>query len=358
MFQLDNRTDWSAGLYPGWGRNRQRQHTLVFKVGYTFDAAGKLSPLPQPTIEEIDGYQGEPEVSSLTTANEIAPFKKGGELLLHGSAHPSGPGESVLQVQVSLRQRNNQFWSKELRVFGPRSWKRRLFTALPSAPAAIEGPVELVYENAYGGTDPRNPEEYFPANPAGVGFSLRGFRTKGLSLPQIECGPSFITSPASRVKPAGFGPLAPHWEPRCKEASDIDIEAVKFGGCPWSKEPSETLYNTAPLDQRFDRPFEGVLTLQLRGLVADAPQDILIHLPEIKPLLSFEGQPKIEIEPPRCDTLIIDTDQRQIHLVWRTALPMDLENPTRGWIILRDPEAEAAQAENPADEDLQEALHS
>jgi hypothetical protein len=261
-------------------------------------------------------------------------------------------------VQISLRQRNNQFWSKELRVFGPRSWKRRLFTALPSAPAAIEGPVELVYENAYGGTDPRNPEEYFPANPAGVGFSLRGFRTKGLSLPQIECGSSFITSPASRVKPAGFGPLAPHWEPRCKEASDIDIEAVKFGGCPWSKEPSETLYNTAPLDQRFDRPFEGVLTLQLRGLVADAPQDILIHLPEIKPLLSFEGQPKIEIEPPRCDTLIIDTDQRQIHLVWRTALPMDLENPTRGWIVLRDPEAEAAQAEIPADEDLQEALHS
>jgi hypothetical protein len=93
-------------------------------------------------------------------------------------------------------------------------------------------------------------------------------------------------------------------------------------------------------------------------LVADAPQDILIHLPEIKPLLSFEGQPKIEIEPPRCDTLIIDTDQRQIHLVWRTALPMDLENPTRGWIVLRDPEAEAAQAEIPADEDLQEALHS
>jgi hypothetical protein len=345
MFQLDNRTDWSAGLYPGWGRNRQRQQTLVFKVAYTFDAAGELSPLPQPTIEETDRYRGDPETSSLIAANEIAPFKQGGELLLYGSAQPARSGGSVLQVKVSLRQRNNEFWSKELRVFGPRSWKRRLFTALPSAPAPIEGSVELVFENAYGGTDPRNPEESFPANPAGVGFSLRGFSTKGLSLPQIEYGPSFITSPASRVTPAGFGPLAPHWEPRCQESADIDTESLAFGGCPWSKEPSETLYNSAPLDQRFDQPFSGEMSLQLKGLIADTSQDILIHLPVVKPFVSFEGRPEIEIAPPQCDTLVIDTDQQQIHLVWRTALPMDLENPARGWIVLRDPAAEAAQAE-------------
>lgn len=358
MFQLDNRTDWSAGLYPGWGQNRQRQHTLVFKVGYTFDSSGSLSPLPQTPIEEIDRYQGEPESSSLTTGNEIAPFKKGGELLLHGSAHPSGSGESVLQVQISLRQRNNQFWSKELRVFGRRSWKRKLLTAIPGTPSIIEEPVPLVYENAYGGTDPGNPEESCLANPAGVGFSLRGFRTKGLILPQIESGPNFIASPASRVPPAGFGPLAPHWEPRCKEASDIDTEAIEFGGCPWSKKPSETLYNTAPLDQRFDRPFEGVLTLQLKGLVAGTSQDILIHLPEIKPLVSFEGQPEIEVAPPCCDTLVIDTDRRQIHLVWRTALPLNLESPARGWIVLRDPAAEAAEADRIAKEALQEAIDS
>jgi hypothetical protein len=355
MFQLDNRTDWSAGLYPGWGPNRQRQHTLVFKVGYTFDAAGNLTPLPQPPIEEADRYRGTPKTSSLIAANEIAPFKKGGELLLYGSAHPAGPGESVLQVQVSLRQRNNEFWSKELQIFGPRSWKRRLFTTIPSAPAPIEDPVELAYENAYGGTDPRNPKEYFPANPAGVGFSLRGLRTKGLDLPQIERGPGFISSPATRVAPAGFGPLPPHWEPRCKESADIDTEAIEFGGCPWGKEPPETLFNAAPHDQRFDRPFEGVLSLKLKGLVADAPQDILINLPEVKPLISFVGQPQIELAPPKCDTLIINTEQRQISLVWRTALPMDVENPARGWIVLRDPKAEAEES---ADEESQEAIHT
>jgi hypothetical protein len=358
MLQLDNRTDWSAGLYPGWNRNRQLQQTLVFKAGYTFDEAGNLFPLPQPPIEETDRYQDDPETSSLVAVNETAPFKKGGELLLYGSAHPTGSVQSVLQVKISLRQRNHEFWSKELRIFGPRTWKRRLFAAIPSAPAPIEDPVELNYENAFGGTDPLNPEEYFPGNPAGVGFSLRGFRTKGLSLPQIECGPNFIASPASRVPPAGFGPLAPHWEPRCRESADIDTEALEYGGCPWSREPSESLYNVAPSDQRFDQPFEGVLTLQLKGLVADAPKDILIHLPEIKPLVSFEGQPDIEIEPPRCDTLVVDTDQQQIHLIWRTALPMDLDHPARGWVVLRDPETEAARAEESTDDDSQEAMHS
>lgn len=340
MFQLENRTDWSAGLYPGWGRNRQRQQTLVFKVGYSFDLAGNLSPLPQPPIDEADRYRSDPETSSLIAVGEIAPFKQGGELLLHGSAHPSEPGESVLRVLVSLRQRNNEFWSKELRIFGSRSWKRKLFTAMPSAPEPIGEPVPLVYENAYGGTDPANPEQTFLANPAGVGFSQRGLRTKGLSLPQIECGPNFISSPASRVPPAGFGPLAPHWEPRCKAKVDIDTEAIEFGGCPWVKEPPESLYNTAPLDQRFERPFEGVLTLKLKGLLADAPQDVLIHLPEIKPLIQLDMNGKDSEHQALCDTLIVHTDPREIHLIFRCALPWSHTHNEEGLVTLRDLVAE------------------
>jgi len=343
MLQLDNRSDWSAALYPGWGRNRQRQQTLIFKVGYSFDPVGNLSPLPQPPIEEADRYRGDPQTSSLIAASEIAPFKQGGELLLYGNALPGKSeesNESVLRVLISLRQRNNEFWSKELRVFGPRSWKRKLFTAIPSAPAVIEEPVPLIYENAYGGADPSNPEQTFLANPAGTGFSQRGLRTKGLSLPQIECGPNFISSPASRTHPAGFGPLAPHWEPRCNAKVDIDTEAIAFGGCPWGKEPPENLYNAAPLDQRFEQPFAGVMTLQLKALVADAPQDVLIHLPEIKPLIQLDSEGTTADLSAVCDTLIVDAGQQQIHQVWRAALSMDITHHASGWLILRDLQAE------------------
>jgi hypothetical protein len=94
----------------------------------------------------------------------------------------------------------------------------------------------------------------------------------------------------------------------------------------------------------------------LRGLVADAPREVLINLPEVQPLLSFKGRPAVEVQPPRCDTLVINTDRRQIHRIWRTALPMDIENPARGRIVLRDPADEAARAENTADEQPKEAL--
>jgi hypothetical protein len=351
MLQLDNRTDWSATLYPGWGRDGKRRQILVFKVGYSFDGQGKLTPLPNPHIEEADRYRGEPRNSSLVAAGEIVAFKKGGELLLYGSAQPGDAGYSVLQVKVSLRQRNDAFWSKELRVFGPRTWQRKLLAVIPGPAQVIEKPVPLVYENAYGGTDPANPEETFSGNPAGVGFSVRGFRTKGLDLPQIECGPSFIASPASRVTPAGFGPLAPHWQPRSKNVVEIDQQAIAGGGCPWKKPPPESLFNTAPLDQRFDQPFDGELSLKLKGLVADSTQDVLINLPEITPFLSFQGQRTIEVSPPQCDTLVINTDLCRIFLVWRSALPIDIENPIHGRLVLRDPTAEVTAQAQDADED-------
>jgi hypothetical protein len=200
--------------------------------------------------------------------------------------------------------------------------------------------VELVYENAYGGTDPRNPEEYFPANPAGVGFSLRGFRTKGLSLPQIECGPHFLASPAGRVPPAGFGPLAPHWVPRCQETTDNAQQTGGFNDCPWQEELPENLFNAAPLDQRFDRPFEGMLSLQLKGLVADTRQDILINLPENKPRIQIELNGKTSELQALCDTLVVRADAMQIHLICRCALPWSQNLNEEGLVILRDLVAE------------------
>lgn len=358
MLQLDNQTSWAAGLYPGWGRDGKRQQILVFKAGYSFDAKGNLSPLANPTIEEADRYRGDPMKSSLAAASEIVPFKKGGELLLYGSAQPCGTGRTVLQVKVSLRQRNDAFWSKELRVFGPRTWQRRFIGAMPSPAKVIEKPVPLVYENAYGGTDPVIPDETFLANPAGVGFSVRGFRTKELDLPQIECGPTFITSPASRVTPVSFGPLAPHWQPRSKDVVEIDEQAIAAGGCPWKKPPPESLFNSAPLNQRFDQPFDGELSLKLKGLVTDSSEDVLINLPEIKPLLSFQGQGTIYVPSPQCDTLVIDTDLRRISLVWRSALPIDIGNPIHGRLVLRDPIAEeVVREQNGAKEQPQERIH-
>jgi len=331
MLELINDTDWSAGLFPGWSRTRQRQLTLVVKAGFRFDAQGRLTPDPQPAIEAADRYRDDPESSSLEVVSEIVPFKQGGELLLCGSAHPGRPGQTGLAVEVGLRQGNRDYWTKQLLVFGPRRWESRLLAAVIGRPGPIDAPVPLIYEHAYGGCDPAKPEQRYLANPAGTGFSLRGMRLKELSLPQLEIGPGYITGPTSRPCPAGFGPLAPHWEPRCQAAGDIDADALQYGGCPWSKDLPADSFNAAPVDQRFDKPFAGEMTVSLKGLLADAPQ-VLLQLPALQPHLVLELEGKRQELAACCDTLLVDADQRQVQLVWRCAIP---------WDIKREPEATA-----------------
>ena len=335
MIQLDNQTPWSAGLYPGWSRSGQRQQTLVVKIGYRFDPRGQLNPVPLPLIES-DEYRGNPETSSLSQVTETVPFKQGAELYLYGSAQPGNAAPGSLQVEIGLRYDNNRYWSKDLLVFGPRQWERKLFTLLPGHPQTLTDPVELIYENAYGGQDPQHPEEIYQANPAGCGYSLRGLRSKALLLPQLEQGPQFIASPASRVHPAGFGPLPAHWSPRCNLNVAIDSEAIASGTCPFCSEQPADLYNCAPTDQRVATPFVGAMTLKLTGLVTTAPRELLLEIPKQQPLATLNltnTKEQIELS---CDTLIIDSDQQTVALVFRGAIITDPDPDPNGWLTLKD----------------------
>jgi len=334
--QLENQTNWAAGLYPGWNREGRRQWTLVFKASYQFDGRGTLTALPQVPIVEADQYRAEPTCSSLVASSEVAPFKQGAELYLFGSAQPDQYGSPVIQVALSLCQANNHYWHKELRIFGQRSWQRRLLTPLPGRPDDISAPVPLIYENAYGGSDPAHPEQVCLANPAGIGYSFRGLRTKNLHLPAIEIGPHFISSPASRVQPAGFGPLPPFWEPRCREIGAVEAESVAQGRCPWTLPLPAAMHNVAPKDQRFDAPFEGEMLLKLTGLLAGTPREVLIRLPELKPAAFQYTDGQLSRLEPVCDTLVIDTDLQELHQIFRCGIVLDLHEKGGGLLILRN----------------------
>ncbi len=344
MFELDNRTCWAGGLYPGWNRNRERQLTVVVKAGWAFDDKGALTPLESPPpIEESDRYFGEPDQTSLAAAAETVPFKQGAELLLSGTVHPLKAGSSVLEVSVGLRTAEDRFWEKTLRVFGPRRWEKGLLGIGIGKPAPLQ-PVSLRYEFAYGGCDPNHDDQLYPPNPVGRGYSRRGWRVRDLELPQIEIGPGFITSPTSRVAPAGFGPIAPFWQPRLKRFDPLDQEAALVGGCPFAGKPAPDLYNAAPPDQRFENPFQGDETLRLKGLIPGAPPDgLLLNLPRLNPrLLVVRGGQRQPLEPV-CDTLVVDTDARRLCLLWRAGVPWDLRDQSRGWVILHDPDADSPE---------------
>ncbi len=343
MLDLDNRTGWSAGIYPGWGCTGGHQLTIVFKAGFSFDGQGRLQPLDQPLpLEETDRYRGKPGQSSLAAACETVPYKQGGEILLHATAQAPGQGRAVAEVSAGLRCGDDSFWEKTLRIFGPRIWNSGLLGASPGKPAHLE-PVPIIYENAYGGADPNHPEKLYAPNPVGKGFSAKGWRIGRLALPQIEVAPHFITSPAQRVPPAGFGPLACLWEPRLKNFAEVEEKALLSGGSPFGANPPADLWNAAPLDQRFPAPFAGGESLLLKGLVADGgEQGIMLHLPIVQPALRLVFGQRVRPLNPVCDTLLVDCHRRQLALVWRAAVPWRLSETKKGWAVLRDATEEPA----------------
>ncbi len=337
MLDLENRSHWSAGLFPGYDRGGEFQLTLVFKAGYSFDASGGLTPLPETArIEAADRYRGEPGESSLAAASESVPFKKGGELILSGTAYPPGNSRTVMEASVRIRMEGDHLWEKTVRVFGRRCWKKKFMSATPGSPGPL-GPTPLIYEHAYGGASAGNSEKIFPPNPVGKGYSETGWRIGRLDLPELEVGPKFITAPGQRVDPAGFGPIAPTWEPRLSDFRAFDPKATAWGGPPFGKATPADLWNAAPHDQRFPRPFRGGETLHLQGLVKDAPVDgVQFRVPVLRPKLHLIVDGGVRSLLPCCDTLRIDADRQVIELIWRAGVLWQLTSTQKGWIVLRD----------------------
>jgi hypothetical protein len=332
MLKLDNPTPWQAALYPDWRADLKPQTTLVVKLGYRFDLRGLTETLePVPPIETADRHPEDNPAASLAAARESVPFKQGAEILCHGTAHPPGEAARVMETSLSLSRDGSEFWRKTLRITGPRQWRKGLLATPLSEPAPLQ-PLPLSYEHAYGGRDPRNPERHYEANPAGVGYSARSRWHDGLAVPQIEIGPNYLRTLSQRPSPAGFGPIAASWQPRAALHPEV---ALATGHCPYRQELPPDLHNAAPLDQRFEQPFQGGEILQLNGLIAGtAPAGISIELPRNRPeAWLIQGKAAPGPIPLVCDTLVVRADEQEIHLLWRGAIEAAAD--AAGHILIR-----------------------
>ncbi len=339
MLDLINESPWTAGVYAGWGRDRRHQMTVVVKAGFRFDMRGVLSAEYGVEMETSERHHGDALMSGLAAASDIVPFKAGGELLLSGTAYPAGRDIRAVKTEVALVFADGRRWLKSLRITGRRHWQRKLLMMLPGDPEPME-PTPIRYEYAYGGIDQAR-HALEARNPVGLGFAKYGRVANGQEMARIEKAPAFITKPSDHPEPSGYGPIAAGWQPRRSEAENVDEEALAAGLCPYQREPSPILFNCAPPDQRFPKPFVGDETLTLRGFfqeLGDAP--VTLRLPRLRPEahLSLEG----ELSPVSlaCDTLLVDTELRTVSLLWRGAIPWRRADTRSGWVLLRDAEAE------------------
>ncbi len=338
MLEMRNETPWAAGLFPGWNRQREFQLTAVFKAGFSFDLDGKVEALEAtPDLIQADVHHGDPLTTSLREANEIAPFKQGGEVYLHGVAHPATPDQRITEVGLGIAFTDGNTFKKVLRVFGKRQWQRQMMNYTVAGPEPLE-PTPLIYEYAFGGRNPNDPEDHYPQNPVGQGLNGKGWELFNDELPRIEQGPDFVTSPAHKPTPAGFGPLPVFWQPRRDEYGDTVAQEETSLACPWTDAAEPTLHNVAPADQRFAAPFVGGEVVHLAGFFPglSLKQVVRFALPRLAPQLYTVIDGETEPLEPVCDTLVIDTEKRAFYLIWRVGVAWDLLDPRQAWVVLKD----------------------
>lgn len=318
MLNLVNDSDLEAALIPGWNRQGQRQHTLVIKATYDFNLSGEITLASQQRpLAMVEQWRDKPRLSSLTAADETAPFKQGAEYYLFGSACPVGD-RTATRISVSLEDgtRRNQ---KALRVCGEHHWVPSWKGVQSSRPEPLATATPLHYELAYGGVADKHRQQV-AANPAGRGFNPSRFTLHDDRAPLIEYDRGIpAVTPHQPVQPAGFGPLPASWEPRSKRTGTIGHPNHEEG-CPWGSNAPENLHNCAPDDQQWPLPFWGDETLTLQGFFPDhgAPVTLALPVQSLQPQLIDAGDSRLLA--PQCDTLVIDTDQQQLSLIWRCAL--------------------------------------
>ena len=315
MWQVDNRTPFAAER--GWVRDRNGAEVWLVAVKCTFDIRSDGTTevsAEQPPVLRIPEYLGEPGQSSVKYEADLVLGKTTTDILLVGHAYAPG-GEPVTQLDAGFRVGPVQ---KVVRVSGDRVWG----AVGPSAPRPF-AKMPLVYERAFGGVDQRSDHpdrDWDWRNPVGTGFAVVRDHLGGVQLPNIEYPNDVVAAWNDRPKPAGFGPIGSHWQPRAGFAGTYDERWMETRRPLLPEDFDERFFQCAPQDQQTPAFLRGGEPVVLYRLTPDG--DLRFTLPRV--YLGFDtrfldGSGVIH-KARRLHTVILEPDFPRVSLVWHTAL--------------------------------------
>jgi hypothetical protein len=289
----------------------------VIKATYAFDLNGGIALAEEQAPVNVPGEPwSDAPVSSYKYEPEVALCKLATDIVLIGHAQAPGRGKSQVDVGIKIGA-----LQKVARVFGDRFWVSTRVGVEMSRAAPLEH-VPLTWENAFGGRDDTNSTPERPSfearNPVGTGFGKPLTRDgETLRLPNIEDRDHLITEYGAVVQPCGFGFTSPNWQPRAIFGGTYDDR--------WDKTRKPML----PVD--FDRRFFNaaapglVASGYLRGdeevvvLNTTSVPRLAFRLPEVPPpncRVVLRGDKDVPL-PTKLDTVIVNTDERRLFLLWR-----------------------------------------
>ncbi|MBT8339113.1 MAG: DUF2169 domain-containing protein [Desulfatitalea sp.] len=322
--KLENLTPFESERYAISDKEGKDLLLIVVKATYEFDPHGVLTIAARPhPIEMADIYCGAPDETSIKYASDFSFAKIATDIALSGHAYALSPNrkESYVLLKVGMRQHL-------VKVFGDRIWKKRLGFFIKSSPRPFEK-IPIVYERAFGGYDRSNksPEKhaYEARNPVGVGFiSKKGNLPKQESpLPNFEDPNALINSITDRPAPAGFGFIAPSWQPRMTYAGTYD-KAWRETTMPLLPDDFDPrFFNAANPSLVYPGFLNGDEPVEIAG--ASRLGTIRFDLPGIRPQCVIQGAEEETVVQMNLDKLYFNMDEDQVVLVWSGNYPVQGE---------------------------------
>ncbi|WP_374568600.1 DUF2169 domain-containing protein [Ideonella sp.] len=341
MWQLDNRTPFAAGQC--WIRDRLGAEVWLVVVHASFDIGedGVLTVSKEQTPPlYVPEFRGEPGASSLRRDTDFVLEKRCTDILLEG--HACAPyGRTVGSLDVAMRVGPVQ---KVLRVFGDRTWG----VLGPSEPVPFSQ-MPLTFERAYGGRSRRSTKDaddhYWP-NPVGTGYAADGREADEVALPNIEFPDALLHSWRDRPRPAGFGPIASHWQSRAVLAGTY--------GERWQEQEAPLLpsdldpgfFQCAPPDQQAPGFLQGGEPVTLLNLTPSGRLDFLLPRMALELETRFHDGERRPGEA-HLHTVLLQPDSRRVSLVWHLAQEChakayQLDHTRIGWGLVGEAKPAAA----------------
>lgn len=315
MWLLNNETPFASERT--WARDeRGAEFWLVaVRASFEIDLEGRQLPAAEQTeVQRAPVFAGDPQATGLLTDSDFALHKDGTDILVDGCAY-SLESRPVTRTSVRLQVASID---KSLDVIGERRLCKGAFGLGIAKPQPFLD-MPLTWERTYGGWD-RNgdSEEWVASNPAGVGFATDPSHLYETQAPNIEYRDAPYRGPKSG-KPAAFGPVAHHWQPRVSYAGTYDKhwEAARDPLPP--ADFDRRYFRSAPSDQQTEKPLRGFEEVRLEGLTPDG--FLLFTLPRINfdIVTTFKNTGDVQ-HAPSVHTLWLMPGRRRFEIVYLSAL--------------------------------------
>jgi hypothetical protein len=311
MGSIINLTPHAVGELAGKDAEGFPLFVAIVKATFAWQPDGSTRPVEPQALHQADAFADEPATSGLLAATDLSPPKPRVDVLFKGTLTAAQP---ISEMDVALRIGSRL--QKVVRVFSARYWLPGVVhDMVPSKPYPTTA-LPFAWELSFGGADAQDSRVYEPRNPAGTGVCKQAADLQGKQAPSFEDPQALIRSSNDRPAPRGFGPVAPHWQPRCKLAGSYD-EAWQSSRAPLLPKDFDPAYwNVAPDDQQLPdyQPGEVVRLLNMSPRGTD-----FFALPTLDVPVTFSGGGKMAETYAQVDTLIIEPAEQRFSLVARAA---------------------------------------